>query len=190
MPADAYESPVLGRSDPPGPAVPSNWPPAWPHLHGPLRDRAVFVAATMFLTGIGLAFLGDPAAQWWAIALPLLLLIPPALRPLRARSALQSAVNHRDAAALTGRLLAASHGADGWLEPAAGDPTVPLSFRAARRVGTSYAGAPTLLVWHRRHAALVFTDYRVLYLDSRPRGIRAEPAELVVHDVLGQLAGP
>lgn len=188
MPADAFESPVVGRSEPAGVAAPAIWPAAWPHLYGPLRDRAVFVAATMFLTGIGLALLGDPGAQWWAIALPLVLLIPPAIRPLRARSALQVAVNHRDAMALSGRLLPASHGADAWLEPDSGDPTVPLSFRAVRRIGPRYAGEPALLIWRHRHAALVFSGYDVLYLDHRPRGIRPRRDELDVHDVSGRLA--
>ncbi|HVX43933.1 MAG TPA: hypothetical protein VHC49_08595 [Mycobacteriales bacterium] len=190
MPADAYESPVVGHSEPDGIAAPASWPAAWSHLYGPIRDRAIFVALTMFLTGIGLALLGDPGAQWWAIALPLVLLIPSVLRPLRARSALQTAVGHRDASALSGRLLAASHGADGWLEPDSGDPTVPLSFRAARRTGARYAGEPVLLVWRHRHAALVFDGYDVLYLDHRPRGIRARRDELDVHDVPGRLAAP
>lgn len=180
---------TMTERDPGYLAAPSHWPAAWAQLYPPILERAVFVGATMLLTGIGLAVLGDPLAQWWAIALPLLLLIGPALRPIRARAVLQAAVVGGRAAALTGRLVPASHGADGWFEPEFGDPSVPLSFAASRRTGARRVGQPALLVWHRRFAAVVFPGGRVMYLDSRPRGVRADPDALMVTDVVGRLAG-
>jgi hypothetical protein len=82
-PPPAAEPPNAGP--PPGRVtLPQHWPSAWSAAGSALWplviNRAVFAGATCLLTGVGLWRLGDPGAQWWVIALPLLLLIGPLLR--------------------------------------------------------------------------------------------------------------
>jgi len=68
------------------PALPDGrWPSAWPALWRPVRDRAVFVGATVLLALVGIAFLGDLRLGWWVAFLPLVLLVGPVSRPARVR---------------------------------------------------------------------------------------------------------
>lgn len=68
------------------PALPQGrWPSAWPSLWRPVRDRAVFAGATVVLTALGLAWLGDFGLSWWVALLPLLTLVVPATKPWRVR---------------------------------------------------------------------------------------------------------
>lgn len=60
-----------------------------------MRDRAVFVAATMVLVLLGLARFGDLRLGWWVALLPLVLLIGPVTRPARVRRAIRRAAQRR-----------------------------------------------------------------------------------------------
>jgi len=186
---------MLGTSEPLDPSppaeavpLPAHWPSPWPHLYRPVRDRAVFVLTVIVLTTVGLIVAGDPAAQWWAIALPLLLLIGPATRPGRARMALHRAIGANRAATLPGRLVVAERATTVWLQPATGDPELPLHVGPAEHALRSYAGSPAVLTWNRRRrglAALVLPDRAVVYLSRRPSGVRAAAISASVADDAG-----
>jgi hypothetical protein len=182
---------MLGTSDldPGGPAagkvpaeLPAHWPSPWPHLYRPVRDRVVFVVMVVVLTTAGLVGLGDPAAQWWAIALPLLLLIGPVSKPARVRMALHRGGGRGALRTQPGRLAVAERGTTVWLSD------VPLD---AGPVGTAlrgYAGSPALLVWtprRRNGAAVVLPDRAVVYLSRRPSGARAAAGTPDVSDEAG-----
>lgn len=151
------------RIDPSARIGPSaRWPAAWPHRYPAFLDRAGFVAAAMALTGVGLVLLGDPGASWWAIALPLLLLIGPAMRIARTPSALAAASRRtpvRLAEVRAGRVRLLRQGG-GTLHAAAGPAGEALA---------EHVGEPALLVRRGRRAALVLTDGTVAYLAGRPR---------------------
>src|SRR2546423_8592386 len=112
---------MLGTSDlepgglPTVAELPAHWPSPWPHLYRPVRDRAVFVVLVMVLTTIGLIALGDPAAQWWAIALPLLLLTGPLSKPARVRMALHRGSGSGRIHTQLGRLAAAQRATTVWV---------------------------------------------------------------------------
>lgn len=180
---------MLGASDldpmPGGPTVaelPAHWPSPWPHLYRPVRDRAVFVLMVMVLTTIGLIWLGDPAAQWWAIALPLLLLIGPASKPSRVRMALHRASANGRLQTQTGRLGVAEQGTTVWLSD------VPLDAGPAETALRGYAGSDALLVWTPRRrggTAVVLPDRAVVYLSRRPSAARANGSRADTTDDAG-----
>lgn len=168
--------------------LPAHWPSPWSHLYRPVRDRAIFVLMVMVLTAIGLVVAGDPAAQWWAIALPLLLLIGPATRPGRARMALRRAIAAGRARTLSGRLAVGERGNTVWLQPATGDPSLPLAAGPAERALHHYSGSQAMLIWTRRRrgpAALVLPDRAVVYLSRTPGGVRAGAPHIGVVDGTG-----
>lgn len=157
--------------------LPARWPSPWRHLYRPVRDRAVFVVMVMVLTTIGLFGLGDPAAQWWAIVLPLLLLIGPVSKPARVRTALHRACGSGRIHTMPGRLAVAERARTVWLAE------LPLDAGPAEQALRGYAGSPGLLVWtprRRRGAAVVLPDRAVVYLSRRPAGARpaAGPADI------------
>jgi hypothetical protein len=179
---------MLGASDldPGGPPtvaeLPAHWPSPWPHLYRPVRDRVVFVVMVMVLTTVGLIALGDPAAQWWAIVLPLLLLIGPVSKPARVRMALRRASESGRIHTVPGRLAVAERGTTVWLSD------VPLDAGPAERALHGYAGSPALLVWTPRRrggAAVVLPDRAVVYLSRRPSGARAGSGTADVTDEAG-----
>ncbi len=92
--------------DPDQVQLPERWPSAWPTLYPVVRDRALFVALVALLTGVGLAFAADPVAQWWAIALPALLLVGPVWRVARTPARVGRAVRTGRARMTPGRLIA------------------------------------------------------------------------------------
>ncbi|MGI8870442.1 MAG: hypothetical protein ACR2F6_16730 [Mycobacteriales bacterium] len=69
--------------------LPLRWPSAFAPAGRALRplivNRAIVAVAGCLLTLAGLIWLGDPAKQWWAIVVPLLLLIDPIVRVARVR---------------------------------------------------------------------------------------------------------
>jgi hypothetical protein len=183
-----------GPPDPPDPAperwtvaLPADWPSAWPHLYGPVRDRALFVLTVMVLTTIGLIVAGDPGAQWWAIALPLLLLIGPASKPARARRALCRAVETGRVRTLPGQLVVAERPTTVWLRPATGDPELPLHIGRVEPAMRRYVDSAAVLVWVRRRgpAAVVLPDRAVVYLVRPPGGLRAAAVEAETSDEVG-----
>ena len=183
---------MMRASDPAGgwnaSELPAQWPTPWPHLYRPLRDRAVFVLMTMVLTTIGLFIAGDPAAQWWAIALPLLLLIGPATCPLRARAALRRAVENGRARTAAGRLIVGERGEAVWLQTSSGDPDLPLGAGPALPALHARAGSSAVVVWTRRRragGAVVLPDLAVVYLSRPPAGARDARVPFEVADEAG-----
>jgi hypothetical protein len=181
---------MLGASDldpmPGGPhtvaELPAHWPSPWPHLYRPVRDRAVFVVMVMVLTTVGLVGLGDPAAQWWAIALPLLLLIGPVSKPARVRMALHRASGNGRIQTQPGRLAVAERATTVWLAD------VPLAAGPAEPALRGYAGSGALLAWtprRRAGAAVVLPDRAVVYLSRRPSGAHAAAGTSDVADEAG-----
>ena len=101
-------------TDEQSPAIPSGrWPSTWPALLRPVRDRVVFVGATVLLTLAGTALLGDLDLSWWVPLLPLLLLIGPATRPFRVRRRFERAAERNE-------LIVQQRGPSWRLQPAEG----------------------------------------------------------------------
>jgi hypothetical protein len=152
-PADPAAAPVL----------PVRWPSAWSSLWPVLTARLAFVAATAALTGLGLLVAGDPRAQWWLPALPLVLLAGPLLRPARVRRRLSRAAAAGRLAVWPGRVLT---GAQVLFFPAGARTPVPLP---AGRALAARHGSPALLVTAGWAAAVVLHPDTVRYLSATPR---------------------
>jgi hypothetical protein len=180
-----------GVSEYEGIPVPTRWPSAWPHLWHATRDRAAFVTAVAVLTVLGIAVAGDLRAQWWVPVVPVVLLTGPALRPGRARRALERSAARGRLSTVPGRLHAAqTAGRTGGvlLVTSAGHTVaVPVARTVARVLASRHAGEAALLVWAPRTvgprgaAALVLAGSRVAYLreappGARPVGLRLRPA--------------
>lgn len=151
--------------------LPDRWPSAWPHRYPPVANRAVFVVATMVLTYIGLMVMGEPAKQWWAIVLPVVLMVGPVFRLARTPDVLGRAVRSGRVRSLQVRVLDGRRAVsrDG---TAVGLFPGSVSARVAAR-----AGEPALLLWTRGarpRAALVFADAGLVYLARQPTGGRSD----------------
>jgi hypothetical protein len=145
--------------------LPDRWPSAWPTLYPVVRDRAVFVAAVALLTGVGLAFAGDPSAQWWAIALPVLLLIGPLWRVARTPARMDRAVRTGRVRVTPGRLVLG--GTRSGLVLSTGDGPVAVPAGPVARTLSVQVGVRAVLVGRRRPragGALVDEDGTVAYL--------------------------
>ncbi len=160
-----------GRSGPgadPGPAellLPGRWPSAWPTLYPVVRDRAVFVAGVALLTGVGLAYAGDPVAQWWAIALPVLLLVGPVWRVARTPGRMGRAVRAGRVRRTSGRLIAGGTRSGLTFTTPHGSTAVPTG--PVARTLSGQIGVRVVLVGRRgMHAggAVVDEDGTVAYL--------------------------
>ncbi len=77
-------------SDGPPPRLPDAWSSRW----RPVAKRAAFVAAVDALTLLGLVLVGDPLTQWWALLVPLVLLVGPVFRLVRSRSLRAPSAGH------------------------------------------------------------------------------------------------
>lgn len=172
----------FGSTEPEGIPVPTHWPSAWPHLWHATRDRAVFVAAVIALTVIGIVGAGDLQAQWWVPLLPLVLLAGPATRPGRVRRALQNCTARGRLRTMPGRLQpgpVTSRGQTVRLITSSGaSVTLPTCDAVARSLVERDVGQPVLLVWApwwagvRGAAAIVLGNSRVAYLRARPSRAR------------------
>lgn len=153
-------------SEPADPVLlPARWPSAWPTLYPVVRDRAVFVAAVALLTGVGLAFAGDPAAQWWAIALPVLLLIGPLWRMVRTPARIDRAVRIGRVRVTPGRLILGESRSGLILSTADGPVAIPAG--PVARALSGQVGVRAVLVGRRSPragGALVDEDGTVAYL--------------------------
>lgn len=164
-------APTEPPADPAAVLLPDRWPSAWPHRYPPVANRAVFVLSTMVLTWVGLIFVGEPANQWWAIVLPVVLLAGPVIRLGRTPDVLSRAVRSGRVRSLQVRVL------DGRRAVARDGTAIGLCPGPATAQVAARAGEPALLLWTRSarpRAALVFADAGLAYLARPPAGARRD----------------